>query len=46
MYITCTCMLWNTALDTAFSSLYRDEVHLASEHIHATIAAASMLQMV
>ena len=38
--------LWYAALDTAFSSLYRDEVHLASEHILPTIAAATMLQMV
>ena len=41
-----TCTLFIAALDTAFSSLYRDEVHLASEHIRATIAAATMLQMV
>ena len=41
---------WNaslfTALDLAFSSLYRDDVHLTETEICSTVAAASMLQMV
>ena len=39
-------IFWNAALDTAFSSLYRDDVHLTSKHILPTVAAANMLQMV
>ena len=34
------------ALELAFSSLYRDEVHLSEGDITGTVAAASMLQMV
>jgi BTB/POZ domain-containing protein 13 len=33
------------ALDLAFSSLYRDEVHMSATDITSTVAAASMLQM-
>ena len=40
----CACI--HAALDLAFSSLYRDEVHLVETEICSVISAASMLQLV
>lgn len=42
MYRACI----HAALDLAFSSLYRDEVHLVESEICSVISAASMLQLV
>ena len=42
--MSCACI--HAALDLAFSSLYRDEVHLVESEICSVIAAASMLQLV
>lgn len=36
----------HVALELAFSSLYRDEVHMTESDIPSTVAAASMLQLV
>lgn len=43
-FMSCACI--HAALDLAFSSLYRDEVHLVESEICSIIAAASMLQLV
>ena len=43
-FMSCACI--HAALDLAFSSLYRDEVHLVESEICSVIAAASMLQLV
>lgn len=44
MYVYVLCS--PVALDVAFSSLYRDEVHLDGTDVFPTVAAASMLQLV
>ena len=39
-------LLFLVALDIAFSSLYKDSVHLSASIVTSTVAAAAMLQMV
>ena len=45
-YTCCVVLIRITALDLAFSSMYRDTVPVTVDRICPTVAAATMLQLV